>query len=330
MGTADNLAAASAERAATRMAVLPMAAMLAIILAILVWPAATRAATTWGFANANGFPGLPGGSPVAIAVDNTGDVFLAAYGVFEQPAGGGPETPIGNVADPGGVAVDNAGDVFISDVQDGTLVEVPSGGGAQITLASGLNHPRGVAVDAGQLLVALVSGDGPARVAQHSIVTSTPPLSWTRASQANAQAGDAEVWYATAPAATRVAQVNATLARPGYTETIVVQALHNATGIGATNATSGDDGLPTLALTNTQAGSRLLAVGEDPSAARAITAGPGQALLHHSTDPNPATQWAQDTTAPTPSNGLTQTFTDVRLGTAGRLDDWDLAGVEVK
>jgi sugar lactone lactonase YvrE len=187
---------------------------------------------------------------------------------------------------------------------------------------------RGVA---GQLLVALVSGDGPARLAQHSIVFSTPALSWTRASQADTQPGDAEVWYATVPSATRAVHVTTTLARPGsYTETLVVQALVNASGIGAANGASGDDGLPTVSLTNTQAGSRLLAAGEDPSAARAVTPGAGQGLLHRSTDASPATHWAQDFIAPTPSDGLTQTFTDARLGTPGSLDHWNIAAVEVR
>jgi hypothetical protein len=47
------------------------------------------------------------------------------------------------------VAVDGAGDVFIADTGNDRVVRVPADGGAQTTVASGLNTPVGVAVDGG-------------------------------------------------------------------------------------------------------------------------------------------------------------------------------------
>ncbi|MHB1584571.1 MAG: NHL repeat-containing protein, partial [Acidimicrobiales bacterium] len=41
-----------------------------------------------------------------------------------------------------------APDVFIADSGNGRILKVPAGGGAQTTVASGLNTPEGVAVDA--------------------------------------------------------------------------------------------------------------------------------------------------------------------------------------
>ncbi len=57
---------------------------------------------------------------------------------------------------PTGVAVDRRGDVFIVDTNNSWVVEVPAGGGAQITVpASGLSRPWGVAVDgAGDVFIA--------------------------------------------------------------------------------------------------------------------------------------------------------------------------------
>ena len=46
------------------------------------------------------------------------------------------------------MAVDKAGDLFIADARNNRVVEIPAGGGVQITVpASGLNSPTGVAVD---------------------------------------------------------------------------------------------------------------------------------------------------------------------------------------
>jgi sugar lactone lactonase YvrE len=56
--------------------------------------------------------------------------------------------PTNGLSNPTGLAVDRAGNIFIVDTVNNRVVEVPTGGGAQITVASGLNGPYGgVAVD---------------------------------------------------------------------------------------------------------------------------------------------------------------------------------------
>jgi sugar lactone lactonase YvrE len=103
--------------------------------------------------------------PAAVAVDGAGNVFIADWGqgqVVELPYLGngnyGTQIQLAGI-DSQGLAVDAAGDVFISDWANGDVVEVPAGGGAQITVVTGLNRPEGVAVDAaGDVFVADAAG----------------------------------------------------------------------------------------------------------------------------------------------------------------------------
>ena len=111
------------------------------------------------------FSGL--GGPTDLAVDSTGDVFLADNPnnrVVELPktsTGYGPQAtlPFTGLALPAGLAVDNAGDVFATaGIASGSLLELPWTGtdyGSQITLLSGLADPRGVfVVGVGDVFVA--------------------------------------------------------------------------------------------------------------------------------------------------------------------------------
>ena len=110
------------------------------------------------------FP-VAGGPPVTvanvsggawgIAIDPAGNLFVAQgdsipFGVLEIPAGGGAPFQVGTgLSHASGVAVDSAGDLFIADSGNNRVVEVPVGGGPQITIgATGLSSPLGVAVDA--------------------------------------------------------------------------------------------------------------------------------------------------------------------------------------
>jgi sugar lactone lactonase YvrE len=103
-------------------------------------------------------------TPIGVAVDAAGDIFIADYDnnrVVEVPAGGGPPTTVGSgLGLPVGVAVDGAGNVFIADAGYDRVVEVRYLGngtyGAQTTVpASGLSSATGVAVDgAGDVFIA--------------------------------------------------------------------------------------------------------------------------------------------------------------------------------
>ncbi len=112
-----------------------------------------------GFDNPAGEPGATVPATIQPAVDGAGNVYLAfAYGpesgaVYELPAGGGPQVKLpfdftGTLGPMGGcpcfspIAVDGAGDLFVASAlstspQQGVVLELPAGGGPQITLPLG-------------------------------------------------------------------------------------------------------------------------------------------------------------------------------------------------
>jgi serine/threonine-protein kinase len=86
--------------------------------------------------------------PTGVAVDGTGDVFIAdpLLNQVVEFKPDGTQTTIGSgLSFPLGVAVDQSGNVFIADTGNNRVLEVT--GGTQTTVASGLTAPRGVAVD---------------------------------------------------------------------------------------------------------------------------------------------------------------------------------------
>ena len=98
-------------------------------------------------------------SPVAVATDLAGDVFIVDTDnnrLVEVPAGGGAQFTVDDeLSNPLGVAVDGAGDLFIADHGNDRVVEIPFGGGAWQTVGTGLAGPAGVAVDgAGDVFIA--------------------------------------------------------------------------------------------------------------------------------------------------------------------------------
>ncbi len=127
-----------------------MAVLVGVGLAFLISGSTARADTFIG-------TGLYG--PEAVAVDGSGDVFIADTGnnrvVVDKPDGSGgyiQSVVAINVHSPLGVAVDGSGDVFIADtLNNRVLVEKPDGSGGytrSVVDATGLLRPWGVAVDA--------------------------------------------------------------------------------------------------------------------------------------------------------------------------------------
>jgi DNA-binding beta-propeller fold protein YncE len=94
-------------------------------------------------------------SPYGVAVDGSGNVYIADYGnsrVLKETLSGGSYTQstIGTgLGVSAGVAVDGSGNVYIADYgNNSVLKETPSGGSyTQSTIATGLGGPTGVAVD---------------------------------------------------------------------------------------------------------------------------------------------------------------------------------------
>jgi hypothetical protein len=92
-----------------------------------------------------------------VAVDKSGDVFVADYGnsAVKEVLPGGTIKTIGSGFDgPSGVAVDKSGDVFVADYHNNAVKEVLPDGTIK-TIGSGFSNPFGVAVDgAGDVFVA--------------------------------------------------------------------------------------------------------------------------------------------------------------------------------
>ncbi len=179
---------------------------------------------------------------------------------------------------------------------------------------------------AGETLLAFVGSDGPNGPAAQSVTVSGAGLSWTLVRRANGQAGDAEVWQATAPAVLTSATVTSTPARAGYDQDLTVIAMQGTAGAGASAAASAPSGAPRVSLTTTDASSLVFAVGDDWDAATARTMPPGWVPLGQWLDTRTGdTYWSQYTNVPVPAAGTLVTASD----TAPTADRWNMVAVEL-
>ncbi|HEY1647227.1 MAG TPA: pectinesterase family protein [Terracidiphilus sp.] len=92
-------------------------------------------------------------NPVSLAVDGKGNLFVADKGagtVLKLAPGVtgsyAQTTLLGNIV-PVAVAVDAAGDVYVEDESSASVIEIPAGGGAEVSVYTGLVAPTGLAVD---------------------------------------------------------------------------------------------------------------------------------------------------------------------------------------
>jgi hypothetical protein len=132
---------------------------------------------------------------------------------------------------------------------------------------------------AGELLVAFVSADGPLGGRQTATV-SGGSLSWTLVRRTNAQPGTAEVWQAVATNALSGATFRSALSAGGYGQSLTIVAFTGAVGTGASAGGSGSSAAASVSLTTTAAGSMVFAVGHDWSNAAPRTLGSGQTMVH--------------------------------------------------
>jgi hypothetical protein len=120
--------------------------------------------TTLGYGSQTTPPAFPFAGPMA--VDSTGDVFIADGGVEEMPRMGTgylqPVTlPFNGLNGPNGVAVDSAGDVFVSDAGNARVVELPregTGYGSQTTVPTGGLYGPIAADGGGDLFIVAATG----------------------------------------------------------------------------------------------------------------------------------------------------------------------------
>ncbi len=178
---------------------------------------------------------------------------------------------------------------------------------------------------ADELIVAFVSGDGPAGSGKQTFTVTGAGLTWTLAKRSNTQSGDSEIWWARASGTLSAQTVKATPSAGGFHGSLVVVAFTKAAGIGVTATSSAASGTPDLSLANTGSGSWVYAVGNDWDSAIGRTPVSGQTLVHQRVDTGTGdTFWVQSTTAPNPSAGTV----DIH-DSAPTSDQWNYAGVEV-
>jgi hypothetical protein len=198
------------------------------------------------------------------------------------------------------------------------------GPGPVTTAASGFNTAL-----PGELLVAFAGSDGPNSGGSQTLTVSGAGVSWKLVKRANAQAGTAEIWTATAPttAALRNATFTATQARSGYDMSLYVIAVQGTNGIGASVAASASSGAPAVTIKTTSAGSLLYGVGEDWDRAAARTVGINQILDNQWLETATGdTYWTQNQTYPP----LIPAGSSVILNDTAPTDDrWNFVGVEI-
>ena len=179
----------------------------------------------------------------------------------------------------------------------------------------------------GEVLLAFVSSDGPDAAGGQTVTVSGAGLTWTPVKRANGQAGDAEVWTATAPSVLTSVTVTSTPGKSGYDQDLTVVAMEGAAGVGTSVAASASGGAPTVSVTTTgPAASLVFAVGDDWDNAVARTLPSGQVLLDQWVDTAVGdTYWTQYTNQAVSPAGTVVTMKD----TAPSSDRWNMVAVEL-
>ncbi len=98
--------------------------------------------------------------PTGVARESSGNYIVADEygGRVYRVTPGGQITVIGGVFHtPDDVVLDRAGNIIVNSLGDGTIKMIPAGGGATVTLLTGLLNPHGVAVDPADNLVVIDS-----------------------------------------------------------------------------------------------------------------------------------------------------------------------------
>ena len=177
-----------------------------------------------------------------------------------------------------------------------------------------------------ELLLAFAGADGPKSTGSQSLTVSGGGLTWSLVRRANTEAGDAEIWSATAPGPLSGATFSAKAAASGYDTSLTVAAVTGAAGIGSSAAAGAASGAPIVSMTAGNAGSEFFATGDDWDNAVKRTLAPGQALLSEYLDTGGGdTYWTQYAESSSGMPGETVTLSD----TAPTKERWNLAAVEV-
>jgi hypothetical protein len=198
----------------------------------------------------------------------------------------------------------------------------------QSTASGTIASPALTTAGPNELLLAFIGSDGPSNAGSQSFSkVAGGGLTWRLLKRANAQAGTAEIWAASAAGVITSATITATRAGGSYPGLITVVAFAGAdlVATGATAGAGAGSGAPSVSLTTTRSGSWVWAVGHDWDRATARTVGAGQVKVDELLASAGDTFWVQRQSATSPLPGTTVTVND----TAPTNDRWNLAAVEV-
>jgi hypothetical protein len=210
----------------------------------------------------------------------------------------------------------------ISPVLD-TSVSADQASAAKRFVSPGITTRQG-----GELLVALISADGPANKAVQVKTVTSPGLTWTLVNRSPAtKYGMVEVWQAWAPAQLVNTSVVATLANGTFDGSMSVLAFTNAApSLGTAVGAVGSTGLPMVSITPRATGSAIWAVGQNWNVASPVIAAAGQTVRHQFLDARISdTFWTQSVDSAAIA-GLTVAVSD----TAPNTGKWQLTAIEVR
>lgn len=197
----------------------------------------------------------------------------------------------------------------------------------QANASSSVASPAFSTSQANELILAFVSADGPASGAQSVGAVSGGGLTWTLRSRQNGQAGTAEIWQAVAAAKLTSVAVTASLAGGGFVSSLAIVSFSgaNTSVAGAVGGANAATGPPSTAVTTTQNGSWVWAVGNDWDGAAGRTVGPNQTLVDQYLASVGDTFWVQRLANTTPTAGTSTQSND----TAPTNHRWNLAAIEI-
>ncbi len=206
---------------------------------------------------------------------------------------------------------DQTGINFTSAAQSGITMDV-NVAKDQATASSTITSPAFSTSSANELLLALVSTDGPSSATMTVTNVTGAGLAWSLVRRTNSAYGTAEIWKAFAPATLNNVSVTATLPQSVVSSMTIMsfRGVNTATPTGATGSGSSASGAPTASLTTTAPNSLVVGVGNDWSNAIARTVGPGQTLVHQYLAPVGDTYWVQRTTSTVAASGTPVTIND--------------------
>jgi hypothetical protein len=176
-----------------------------------------------------------------------------------------------------------------------------------------------------EVLLAMVSADGPSGAASQSATVRGGGLTWHLVKRANGQQGDAEVWSAKVHRVRLVGPVTSRLSAGGHAQKLTVVALEGVERVGASVAADGTSGSPHAALAVTGEGSSLVFAAGASAVARRPALPTGQVFAARGVDRLAgATFWSQYTNQAVSPAGTSVTMRALRP-TSG---PWNFVAVE--